>query len=296
MKVHAIQTGFVRIKRAQVEAHGHGLSRRLAIFTDRNWTDWLPTYAWVIDHREGVMVVDTGQGAHLLETGTSLHPYVRWEVEFRIEREEEIGPQLRALGIGPRDVKRVVLTHLHMDHDGGLAHFPHSEILAAPGELRRASGWVGRMRGYLPNRWPSWFDPVPLDLAAVPFGPFAASRRLTEAGDIVAVATPGHTPDHLSILVQDQDDATLFLAGDASYDERLMLAGKVDGVSPDERISTATLDAIRSFTRARPTIYLPTHDPQSAVRLANRRRAGIVERTATQAAPTLDEAPREVAS
>ena len=83
MKVHAIQTGFVRIKRAQVEAHGHGLSRRLAIFTDRNWTDWLPTYAWVIDHREGVMVVDTGQGAHLLETGTSLHPYVRWEVEFK---------------------------------------------------------------------------------------------------------------------------------------------------------------------------------------------------------------------
>jgi glyoxylase-like metal-dependent hydrolase (beta-lactamase superfamily II) len=38
--------------------------------------------------------------------------------------EQEIGPQLRALGVGPRDVKRVVLTHLHMDHDGGLAHFP----------------------------------------------------------------------------------------------------------------------------------------------------------------------------
>jgi metal-dependent hydrolase (beta-lactamase superfamily II) len=28
---------------------------------------------------------------------------------------------LRSLGIGPRDVKTVVLTHLHVDHDGGLA-------------------------------------------------------------------------------------------------------------------------------------------------------------------------------
>ena len=111
MKVHAIRTGSVRIKRAQVEGRGHGMARRLEIFADRNWTEWLPTYTWAIDHKGGVIVVDTGQGAHLLETGTSLHPYIRWEVAFRIDREEEIGPQLRALGIGPRDVKRVVLTH-----------------------------------------------------------------------------------------------------------------------------------------------------------------------------------------
>ena len=126
MKVHAIQTGFVKIKSAQVEGHGHNrITRQLAIFADRNWTEWLPTYAWAIEHSEGVIVVDTGQGAHLLQTGSSYHPYARWEVVFRIDPEEEIGPQLLSLGIGPRDVKRVVLTHLHMDHDGGLAHFPN---------------------------------------------------------------------------------------------------------------------------------------------------------------------------
>ena len=275
MKVHAIQTGFVRIKTAQVEGRGHGLSRRLAIFADSSWTDWLPTYAWAIDCSEGVIVVDSGQGAHLLDSGKSLHPYLRWEVAFRIEPEQEIGPQLRALGVGPRDVKRVVLTHLHMDHDGGLAHFPNSEILVAPGELKIASGFAGRMRGYLPHRWPSWFDPAPLQLEASSFGPFAQSRRLTEAGDVVAVATPGHTADHLSI-VADDGDTTYFLAGDASYDERLMLAGKLDGVSADERVTTATLDAIRNFVQSRPTVYLPTHDPQAAARLASRQLASVV--------------------
>ena len=74
MKIHAIQTGFVRIKTAQVEGRGHGLARRLAVFTDCHWTDWLPTYAWAIEHREGVIVVDTGQGTHLLETGKSRFP------------------------------------------------------------------------------------------------------------------------------------------------------------------------------------------------------------------------------
>jgi N-acyl homoserine lactone hydrolase len=270
MKLHAIHTGSVRIKTAQVEGRGRGLRRRLAIFADSDWTEWLPTYAWVIDHPEGVIVVDTGQGLHLLESNKSLHPYIRWETAFRMNREEEIGPQLRALGIGPRDVKRVVLTHLHVDHDGGLAHFPHSEILVAHGELRTASGWAGRFRGYLPNRWPSWFDPKPLDFAPEAFGPFAAAKRLTKAGDVVAVATPGHTANHLSIIVE-QDGTTFFLAGDTSYDERLMLAGQIDGVSADDEVASATLAAIKRFTQYRPTVYLPTHDPQSAIRLASHR-------------------------
>ena len=270
MTIHAIQTGSVRIKTAQVEGRGRGLRRRLAIFADRHWTEWLPTYAWVIEHPEGVIVVDTGQGTHLLESVTSLHPYQRWEVAFRIEQDQEIGPQLRALGIEPLDVKRVVLTHLHIDHDGGLAHFPRSEILVSRGELRNARGWMGRARGYLPNRWPSWFDPVPLDLAAETFGPFAASRRLTLAGDVVAVATPGHTPDHLSVAVVD-GGITYFLAGDTSYNERLMLAGKIDGVSADDELAGRTLAAIRRFARDCPTVYLPTHDPESGVRLVRRR-------------------------
>src|SRR5262249_37573705 len=161
---HAVQTGAVRIKTAQVEGRGHGIRRQLGPFFDSEWTAWLPTYAWVIDHLEGVIVVDTGQGRHLLESVKSLHPYQRWEVRFQIEPEEEIGPRLRALGVGPRDVRRVVLTHLHVDHDGGLAHFPDTEIFVSRGELRIASGWMGWLRGYLPNRWPSWFDPGPLDL------------------------------------------------------------------------------------------------------------------------------------
>lgn len=285
MKIHPIQTGSVRIKSAQVEGRGRGLQRRLGVFTDHQWTGWLPTYAWVIDHPEGVIVVDTGQGTHLLETGKSLHPYIRWEVAFRIDREQEIGPQLRALGIGPCDVRRVVLTHLHIDHDGGLGNFPQTEILVARGELRTAGGWMGRVRGYLPNRWPSWFDPVPLDLTGGPFGPFAASSRLTDAGDVIAVATPGHTADHVSVLVQDEG-ITYFLAGDTSYDEHLMLSGGIDGVSADDDIASATLGAIRQLGRDHQTVYLPTHDPESSARLAGRQFVNVMGLAASQGPTT----------
>jgi squalene-hopene/tetraprenyl-beta-curcumene cyclase len=59
----------VRIKSAQVEGRGHGLGRQLAIFTDRNWTEWLPIYAWAIEHPEGVIVVDTFTKMYLCALG-----------------------------------------------------------------------------------------------------------------------------------------------------------------------------------------------------------------------------------
>jgi glyoxylase-like metal-dependent hydrolase (beta-lactamase superfamily II) len=265
MRIHAIQTGLVQIKASQVEGRGHGLARRLAPLIDREWSPWLPTFAWAIEQAEGVIVVDTGASA-ALERLPRWHPYFRYAVRFAIEPEQEAGTQLRALGIGAGDVRRVVMTHMHIDHDAGLHHFPRSEVLASAGEIRRASGLAGRLRGYLPDRWPAWFDPKPLDLTES-YGPFARSRRL--AADVVAVATPGHTPDHLSVVVEDADTA-IFLAGDASYSQRTMLEGRVDGISPDERRAAATLETIRRFVAQRPTIYLPTHDPDAAQRLARR--------------------------
>ena len=269
MRIHAIQTGTVKIKTAQVKGRGHGF---IDIFRDSNWTDWVPTFAWAIEHPEGVIVVDSGQGTYLLDHGRSLHPYVRWEVGFQIEPEQEIGPQLRALGIGARDVKKVVLTHLHMDHDAGLAHFPDTEIIVTAGEYARGRGLLGQIRGYLPQRWPKWFDPTPIELPKEKFGSFDRSLRLTKAGDVVAVATPGHTPNHMSVIVLDGDTA-IFLAGDTSYNQALMLSGTPDGVGSDRELSIATLNAIKTFAQSRPMIYLPTHDPQSALRLANRQLA-----------------------
>jgi len=74
------------------------------------------------------------------------------------------------------------------------------------------------------------------------------------------------------------------LAGDASYTEATMLAGKVDGVSPDENISAATLRAIKEFARSRPTVYLPTHDPQASDRLKNRQCVEVQDRIDMRAA------------
>ncbi|MGO4871775.1 MAG: N-acyl homoserine lactonase family protein [Roseiarcus sp.] len=273
MRIHALQTGRVQVKTSQLVARAHGLARRLAPLFDETWSDWLPTYAFAIEHRDGVILVDSGASAALKRL-PRWHPYFRLAARFEIEPEEEAGARLRALGIGPSDVKLVVLTHLHIDHDAGLAAFPHSRTLVSPGEIRSASGLSGQIRGYLPQRWPSSFDPEPLVFAAEPYGPFTHSRRLTADGAVVAVPTPGHTPDHVSVVVEDGDAAVL-IAGDACYSEASLIEGRLDAISPNEAIALATLSRLRELAAARPTVFLPTHDPQSADRLARRQSVAI---------------------
>src|SRR5262249_21291934 len=143
---------------------------------------------------------------------------------------QEIGPQLRTLGIDPRrDVRWLVMTHLHTDHAGGLAQFPGVETLVSRAEYAGAQGLRGRVEGYLNNRWPQGFVPHLLDFADRPYGPFAQSLPLTAAGDVVLVPTPGHTRGHLSVLVQEAEHA-VFLAGDTSYTQDLLLERAPDGV------------------------------------------------------------------
>ncbi len=185
-----------------------------------------------------------------------------------VKPEEEIGPRLRDMGIREGDVRTLVLTHFHTDHAGGLHHFPQSRILVSGEELRLASGLSGKLQGYLPDRWPHWFNPTPVAYGGQCFGTFERSFSVTDAGDVVIVPTPGHTPHHLSVVVQDED-VNYFLAGDTSYSQELLQRRVPDGVSPNADTTLSTMDRILGLARERPLVYLPSHDGDSANRLAD---------------------------
>jgi len=87
------------------------------------------------------------------------------------------------------------------------------------------------------------------------------------------VPTPGHTPGHVSVVVN-TEDASFFLAGDASYSESLLINRTPDGVSPRASVTIDTMDRILRLADSRPLVYLPTHDPESVDRLTQRRTLG----------------------
>ena len=98
MKIYAIQTGTVEIKKNQLVGKGPNAFRLINVLFGREWVEPpVPIYAWVIEHDEGVIVVDTGETTRTSEPGyfPRWHPYYNLAVRFHVKPEEEVGFQLK---------------------------------------------------------------------------------------------------------------------------------------------------------------------------------------------------------
>jgi glyoxylase-like metal-dependent hydrolase (beta-lactamase superfamily II) len=211
-------------------------------------------------------LVDTGETAAARDV-----PFARMEVS----PEQELPGAMAAVGLSVDDVSEVMLTHAHGDHVDGLVHI-RGRVLMHDAELRFAGTTMPRvMRRLLRQPFPPGFAPESLALDGGPFGAFPESRDLSGDGRIVAVATPGHTPGHLSLICVDDSGRHVMLAGDATDSLEQLHARRPDAVGPDPKVHVATLDRILAHCAEHPTVYLPSHDPGSAARLEAATTVGV---------------------
>jgi N-acyl homoserine lactone hydrolase len=258
MKIHALSTGAIRVKHSFLFP-SPGRRRQLDLFTPGPFSDPLPIHCWAIEHEDKLRLVDTG------ETATARNvPFAKPEVTSA----QELPAAMAAAGLDVDDVSEVVITHAHGDHIDGLVHV-HAPVLINQKELQHTRSPMPRvMRRLLRQPLPPGFDPEPFVLDGGPFGAFLRSRPLSDDGRIVAVDTPGHTPGHISVICLDDAGRHVMLAGDATDSLEQLHARRADAVAPDTKVHVATLESILAHCAQHPTVYLPSHDPESAARLA----------------------------
>jgi N-acyl homoserine lactone hydrolase len=260
MRIHALTTGTVRLKHAFLHAKT-GPRRQLDLFLPGPWSEPLPIHCWAIEQDGRLILVDAGETANARDI-----PFCR----FDVSREHELPRALEKEGLALADVDTVVLTHLHGDHVDGAVHVRGPVLVHEP-ELAFAHSFRSRFfQRVLRQPLPAGVEYQPFALDGGPFGEFAASRPLTEDGRIVAVATPGHTPGHISVVCVDDDGRHVLLAGDATDTLEQLHARRPDAIGPKPAVSIETMDAILAHGRSHPTVFLPSHDTESVARLESR--------------------------
>lgn len=269
VKVHAVQTGLISVKENFLNQKGQGFMSKLNIVLGTSYAAFMPIWAWVIEHPEGVIVIDTG------DIEASCHPdfyknestAARFNLKAmsnirKISKEDELDAQLIRLGIRPEKVSKVVLTHLHGDHTDGLKFFRGNEIIVNEAEYKKPYG-------NLATTYPRWFSPTLVNFLKNRVDFFDVAYPLTQSEDVLLVPTPGHTYHHSSVLLKTDNEHILF-AGDVSYKHQQLLDYKFAGSNVDFVQSQKTYDTIIRYSEKYPLIYLPSHDENSANRLTGK--------------------------
>jgi N-acyl homoserine lactone hydrolase len=264
-KIHLFSTGAVSVKTKFREATKTGFLAMIDFILDKNFTEWMPIWVMIIEHPEGTFVIDTGENADVNNPGyfKSSGMFANWfdttQFKFKVDKNEEVGPQLKDLGIPIEKIRAVILTHLHLDHIDGLRYFPSTPIIVNRREWEKPYG-------DLPKLYPAWFKPGLIDLSEQ-LDVFEHAQYLTESRDLLLVETPGHTPHHCSVVLR-ADDCTIFFAADICYSQSQILEEKYSGANASYKMSKATYDKVKRFAKKHRLIFLPSHDKDAPTRLS----------------------------
>jgi glyoxylase-like metal-dependent hydrolase (beta-lactamase superfamily II) len=165
------------------------------------------------DRREGainVTLIRRGDELVLIDTGGGMN---------FMESAGRLSESLQTAGIDPQAVTKVILTHAHPDHVWGVIDdFEEAE------RFGNASYVIGSAE------WDFWMDADILTKVPDAMAPFAlgAQRNLNPVAEktervsdghavmpgVTMVSTPGHTPGHMSVMVED-GGRQLLVTGDA---------------------------------------------------------------------------------
>ncbi|MER6999782.1 MBL fold metallo-hydrolase [Streptomyces sp. NPDC000410] len=229
---------------------------------------------------DGLVLVDTGLGVADVSDPRRLGGVFRRTMRPRLDLARTAVHQVRALGYDPRDVRDIVLTHLDLDHAGGLADFAQARVHVMADEYRAAMRRDTRLEAnrYRPAQWAHAVDWAVHDTADSDWLGLPASRVLRDPG-ILLVPLPGHTRGHSAVAVQ-EPDRWLLHAGDAYFfhgemDPRRPRCPRAVAlhqrlVADDHELRLIQLERLRELRRAHPQLIrvFSAHDAREFALLA----------------------------
>jgi len=229
--------------------------------------------------RDGLVLVDSGFGTRDVDGRSGLTGAFRTLAGPTLDAQEPAVVQLARLGYKPADLRHVVVTHLDLDHAGGIADFPHATIHVHAREHAAAMTRPSprERQRYHATHWahgPTWS--VYTEDGDTWRGLPAVTRLRGIDADIGLLPMHGHTRGH-SAVIANAGDRWLVHAGDAYFHRHAMADGKIPlairtfekAVEIDAPARRASVSALRQLHASYSDVALfCAHDTEEFAALA----------------------------
>lgn len=217
----------------------------------------IPVPFYLIRHGGDWVAFDTGNNAQV-----AVDPIGYWSKPVCdaympvMQPHEEFKVQIKKLGLEPKDLHAVIMSHGHLDHCGALEDFVGTKvpIYMQKNELDWIKKQVdsGKRTAYIPDDFKH--------LGEVNVQPVDGVLDLFGDQSVIAIPTVGHTPGHQSILVRGSSGRNYILAQDACYTLENMFASIPPGLAYDIPDSMTNIYHFKAMTIIGAEL-IPPHDP-----------------------------------
>lgn len=188
----------------------------LGSFGGRLMPSTMVAHCLLVEGTEGLTLVDTGFGTTDLKQRRMGRAFQQG-ARLSLDPANTALAHVEALGFQASDVRNIVVTHLDLDHAGGIGDFPGATVHVFVDELeaaRKRASFLEKQR-YIPAQWDAanW---LPRSVGGDSWLGFEAVRVVSE--DVLLIPMRGHTRGHCAVAVRRPSGGWFLHAGDAYFD------------------------------------------------------------------------------
>lgn len=229
IKIHVLQCGWVGVDKTVPD---RSLSKNsiayTGLFRSKKNRIWLPVNAFLIEHPNGLVLIDTGWDKQVREHPIQAITFNMWYASKpKLPEGMAIDEQLKKIGYDVQDIDYIIMSHMDIDHASGLNLVRNAKnIIASEEEIKAINSHQIR---YPKNMWKDFFI-KPIVFCEDCFAPFKKSIDLFHDRSIIIFYTPGHSQGSVSVKVFHHNEYVL-IVGDTGYNKnswnQLLLSGPV---------------------------------------------------------------------